>query len=135
MKRGQSGERASATEERLLRVLEKLESRFQVYDDQERQYEQNFQQLDRRLNQVEYVQRQQMTPTARVQVRQGYMYGPHGKVTEYMKETSYTAYGRGGVVSAEAMFRQSIRQWPPSLTGEDDDVPQNALEYPKYRHC
>lgn len=72
MKRGWTGELAHSSE--LMAMQNKMESQLRMYDDrfqrQESQFQQNFQQLNERMNQVQLttVHNQQTPPVARTYV-------------------------------------------------------------------
>lgn len=114
---------ALTNDDRFLQVLEGLERQLQLNNDAIQHQRSQNEQLTRRVKQLEQVQKE-MPSTAQVQVRQGYRYGHHGKVTGYMEEITYTAYGSNGMKAARDIFQQ----WPLSLTDDGDDDQQKALK-------
>ena len=101
-----------------------MERQFRTYNNL---FQQHFQQFDGRLNQLEgaVVPRQQTT-TAHVELMKGYTCDPRGNINGRFMKASYTAYGRDAVMAAEVMFQKFVSQPVP---GDEDDIPQNALEY------
>ena len=127
MKRGLTGELAYSSD--VSSLQNKMERKFHTYDDlfqrQDSLFQQHFQQLDSRLNQLEgaVVPRQE---TATACVMKGYTCDPRGNITERYMKTSYTAYGKDAVMAAGVMCQTFLSQ---PVAGDEDDIPQNALEY------